>query len=42
VTIRIPLDLEDERNGCMRVVDGSHAWGPVGRMKVLQKQRIIA
>jgi ectoine hydroxylase-related dioxygenase (phytanoyl-CoA dioxygenase family) len=42
VTIRIPLDCEDELNGCMRVVDGSHKWGLVGRMKVLQKQRVTS
>lgn len=29
-TLRIPLLPEDDDNGCMRVVDGSHRWGPIG------------
>jgi len=29
-TIRIALLDEDEANGCMRVVDGSHHWGTIG------------
>lgn len=29
-TIRIALEPEDEANGCMRVVDGSHHWGEIG------------
>lgn len=29
-TLRIALLPEDEANGCMRVVDGSHRWGPIG------------
>ncbi len=29
-TLRIALLPEDEDNGCMRVVDGSHHWGAIG------------
>lgn len=29
-TLRIALLPEDEDNGCMRVVDGSHRWGAIG------------
>ena len=29
-TLRIALLPEDEGNGCMRVVDGSHRWGAIG------------
>ena len=29
-TLRIALELEDESNGCMRAVDGSHRWGAIG------------
>ena len=29
-TLRIALLPEDEENGCMRVVDGSHHWGAIG------------
>ncbi len=29
-TLRIALLPEDENNGCMRVVDGSHHWGDLG------------
>ena len=42
VTIRIPLDREDELNGCMRVVDGSHVWGPVGRVRALRAERVTS
>jgi ectoine hydroxylase-related dioxygenase (phytanoyl-CoA dioxygenase family) len=42
VTVRIPLDVEDESNGCMRVVDGSHAWGPVGRGRALRAERVTS
>lgn len=29
-TLRLALEPEDEANGCMRAVDGSHAWGTIG------------
>jgi phytanoyl-CoA hydroxylase len=29
-TLRIALEPEDESNGCMRAVDGSHRWGAIG------------
>ncbi|MGE0401012.1 MAG: phytanoyl-CoA dioxygenase family protein [Kofleriaceae bacterium] len=29
-TLRIALEPEDEGNGCMRAVDGSHRWGAIG------------
>lgn len=40
VALRIPLLPEDTRNGCMRVVDGSHAWGPVGDVRALRESRV--
>lgn len=29
-TLRIALEPEDNSNGCMRAVDGSHRWGAIG------------
>ena len=40
VSLRIALLPEDESNGCMRVVDGSHRWGPVGDGRALIEQRV--
>jgi len=40
VALRIALMPEDERNGCMRVVDGSHRWGPVGSVRPLTEARV--
>lgn len=42
VSLRIPLYPEDEGNGCMRVVDGSHAWGPVGEVRALREKRVTS
>ena len=40
LAIRIALCAEDEANGCMRVVDGSHRWGPVGDVRALRETRV--
>jgi phytanoyl-CoA hydroxylase len=40
VSLRIALLPEDEANGCMRVVDGSHRWGPVGDVRALREARV--
>ena len=40
VSLRIALLPEDEANGCMRVVDGSHHWGPVGDVRALREARV--
>jgi ectoine hydroxylase-related dioxygenase (phytanoyl-CoA dioxygenase family) len=40
VALRIALLPEDESNGCMRVVDGSHRWGPVGDVRALREARV--
>jgi ectoine hydroxylase-related dioxygenase (phytanoyl-CoA dioxygenase family) len=34
-TLRIALLPETADNGCMRVVDGSHRWGPIGATQSL-------
>ncbi len=39
-TLRIALLPEDADNGCMRVVDGSHTWGPIGDTRVLTESRV--
>jgi ectoine hydroxylase-related dioxygenase (phytanoyl-CoA dioxygenase family) len=40
VSLRIALLPEDASNGCMRVVDGSHTWGPVGDVRALRESRV--
>ena len=40
VSLRIALLPEDAENGCMRVVDGSHTWGPIGDSRVLTESRV--
>ena len=40
VSLRIALLPEDEANGCMHVVDGSHRWGPVGDVRALREARV--
>jgi len=39
-TLRIALLPEDEENGCMRVVDGSHRWGAIGANESLTAQSV--
>ncbi len=34
-TLRIALLPETANNGCMRIVDGSHRWGPIGATQSL-------
>ena len=31
---------EDERSGCLRVVDGSHRWGSVGAVRALSESQV--
>lgn len=42
VSLRIALHDEDETNGCMRVVDGSHRWGPVGNVTALSESSVAS
>ena len=42
LSLRIALETEDERSGCMRVVDGSHRWGPIGEVRALSDPRIVS
>jgi ectoine hydroxylase-related dioxygenase (phytanoyl-CoA dioxygenase family) len=39
-TLRLALVDEDEASGCMRVVDGSHRWGPVGGVRALTEAQV--
>jgi ectoine hydroxylase-related dioxygenase (phytanoyl-CoA dioxygenase family) len=41
-TIRIALVPEDEANGCMHVVDGSHHWGTLGGDRSLSATSVEA
>ena len=40
VSLRIALLPEDEGSGCLRVVDGSHRWGPVGAVRALSESQV--
>jgi ectoine hydroxylase-related dioxygenase (phytanoyl-CoA dioxygenase family) len=40
VSLRVALLPEDEGSGCMRVVDGSHRWGPVGGVRALSEPKV--
>jgi hypothetical protein len=40
ISLRIALLPEHERSGCMRVVDGSHLWGPIGPVRALTQSRV--
>lgn len=40
IAIRIALHDEDDDNGCMRVVDGSHGWGAVGNVRALSEASV--
>jgi ectoine hydroxylase-related dioxygenase (phytanoyl-CoA dioxygenase family) len=42
VAVRIALHDEDDANGCMRVVDGSHTWGPVGNVTALSEASVAS
>jgi hypothetical protein len=42
VSVRIPLHAEDDENGCMRVVDGSHTWGPVGDVRAFRETGVTS
>jgi Phytanoyl-CoA dioxygenase (PhyH) len=42
VTIRIALGPETEDSGCMRVVDGSHAWGPIDDVRALSESHVAS
>jgi ectoine hydroxylase-related dioxygenase (phytanoyl-CoA dioxygenase family) len=41
-TLRIALLPEDEGNGCMRVVDGSHHWGSIGDDRSLSADSVTS
>jgi ectoine hydroxylase-related dioxygenase (phytanoyl-CoA dioxygenase family) len=40
VSLRLALVDEDEASGCMKVVDASHRWGPVGAVRALTEARV--
>ncbi len=40
VSLRLALFPEDLTSGCMRVVDGSHRWGPVGAVRALSEPQV--
>jgi len=42
IALRIALLSEDTHNGCMRVVDGSHRWGPLGANLALRADRVTS
>jgi Phytanoyl-CoA dioxygenase (PhyH) len=42
VALRIALAPETEASGCMRVVAGSHAWGPVDRVQALSETSVAS
>jgi ectoine hydroxylase-related dioxygenase (phytanoyl-CoA dioxygenase family) len=41
-TLRIALEPEDDGNGCMRAVDGSHRWGAIGDDRSLVAQSVTS
>ena len=42
IALRIALHDEDDDNGCMRVVDGSHRWGPLGDVRALSESSVAS
>ncbi len=42
VALRIALEPETEDSGCMRVVDGSHAWGPIDPVRALTETSVAS
>jgi hypothetical protein len=40
ISLRLALHDEDQESGCMRVVDGSHRWGPVGGVRALSEAQV--
>jgi ectoine hydroxylase-related dioxygenase (phytanoyl-CoA dioxygenase family) len=42
IALRIALVAEDETNGCMRVIDGSHRWGPIGANRALRDPSVVS
>jgi phytanoyl-CoA hydroxylase len=40
VSLRLALLPEREASGCLRVVDGSHRWGPIGDLSALTATRV--
>src|SRR3954468_3284302 len=40
ISLRVALLPEDEVSGCLRVVDGSHRWGPIGAVRALSEGRV--
>jgi len=42
VSLRIALTHETVETGCMRVVDGSHAWGPLGPVRALSESNVAS
>jgi ectoine hydroxylase-related dioxygenase (phytanoyl-CoA dioxygenase family) len=42
VAVRIALVAEDDDNGCMHVIDGSHHWGPIGANRALRDPSVVS
>jgi ectoine hydroxylase-related dioxygenase (phytanoyl-CoA dioxygenase family) len=40
VSLRVALFPEDAAAGCLRVVDGSHRWGPIGDVRALRERQV--
>src|SRR5258705_8827259 len=40
ISLRLALLPEDEVSGCMRVVDSSHRWGPIGAVRALSEGQV--
>jgi phytanoyl-CoA dioxygenase PhyH len=42
VALRIALTHDTELSGCMHVVDGSHAWGPIDTVRALSETSVAS
>src|SRR5512138_1117415 len=42
ISLRIALTRETEASGCMRVVDGSHTWGPRDTVRALSETSVAS
>jgi ectoine hydroxylase-related dioxygenase (phytanoyl-CoA dioxygenase family) len=40
VSVRLALTDCTEESGCLRVIDGSHRWGPLGEVRAFQSQAV--
>jgi phytanoyl-CoA dioxygenase PhyH len=42
IALRIALTRDTEASGCMRVVDGSHTWGPIDTVRALSETSVAS